>query len=58
VVAAGGEGWRILRLEGATPIEGGVPLIMQGRIVGAVGVSGATSQQDAQCATAGAKAVK
>lgn len=58
VVAAGGEGWRILRLEGAVPIEGGVPIVMQGRIVGAIGVSGATSQQDGQCATAGANAVK
>ena len=58
VVAAGGEGWRILRLEGAVPIEGGIPIIMQGQIVGAIGVSGATSQQDAQCATAGASALK
>jgi glc operon protein GlcG len=58
VVAAGGEGWRILRLEGAVPIEGGIPIIMQGQIVGAIGVSGATSQQDAQCATAGANTLK
>ena len=40
VVAAGGEGLRILGLEGAVPIEGGLPLAMGGKIVGAIGVSG------------------
>jgi uncharacterized protein GlcG (DUF336 family) len=58
VVAAGGDGLRILRLPGAIPIDGGVPIIMDGKIVGAIGVSGATSQQDGQCAIAGANAVK
>jgi glc operon protein GlcG len=58
VVAAGGDGLRILRLPGAVPIDGGVPIIMDGKIVGAIGVSGATSTQDGQCATAGANAVK
>ena len=58
VVAAGGDGLRILRLQGAMPIEGGVPLIIDGKIVGAIGVSGATSAQDAQCANAGAASVK
>jgi glc operon protein GlcG len=57
-VAAGGEGLRILRLQGATPLEGGIPLLMDGKIVGAIGVSGATSAQDAQCAKAGADAIK
>jgi len=47
----------ILGLPGATPVEGGVPLVVDGKIVGAVGVSGATSPQDAQCAIAGAEAV-
>jgi glc operon protein GlcG len=46
-----------LRLTGATPIEGGVPLLVDGKIVGAIGVSGATSAQDGQCARAGADAV-
>jgi uncharacterized protein GlcG (DUF336 family) len=44
----------ILSLPGVTPIEGGVPLLIEGKIVGAIGVSGATSPQDAQCAQAGA----
>ena len=53
-LAAGGEGLRILRLDGAVPIEGGLPLLMEGKIVGAIGVSGGTSQQDGQCAQVGA----
>lgn len=44
----------ILSLPGATPIEGGIPLLIDGKIVGAIGVSGATSQQDGVCAQAGA----
>jgi uncharacterized protein GlcG (DUF336 family) len=46
-----------LRLPGALPLEGGVPLLQDGKIVGAIGVSGATSVQDGQCARAGADAV-
>ncbi len=57
-VAAGGEGLRILKLAGATPVEGGLPLILEGKIVGAIGVSGVTSQQDNQIAKAGADALK
>jgi glc operon protein GlcG len=57
-LAAGGEGLRILRIEGAVPVEGGFPLVMDGKIVGAIGASGATSAQDAQCAKAGADSVK
>jgi glc operon protein GlcG len=57
-LAAGGEGLRILRVQGAVPVEGGIPLVMDGKIVGAIGVSGATSAQDAQCAKAGADTVK
>jgi glc operon protein GlcG len=48
----------ILGLDGATPVEGGVPIVMDGEVVGAVGVSGATSPQDAQVARAGVAAVK
>jgi len=47
----------ILGLEGAVPIEGGVPITVNGQVVGAVGVSGVTSVQDAQVATAGVGAV-
>lgn len=58
LVAAGGEGLRILKLEGAIPIEGGVPLILDGKIVGSIGISGVTSQQDNQIAKAGSDALK
>ena len=54
VLAAGGEGLRLLALQGAVPVEGGIPLLMDGKIVGAIGLSGGTSQQDGQCAQAGA----
>ena len=43
----------ILGLPGVTPVEGGIPIVLDGKIVGAVGVSGATSPQDTQCAQAG-----
>lgn len=55
-VAAGGEGLRTLRLPGVTPVEGGLPLVRDGKIVGAIGVSGVTSAQDGQIAAAGAAA--
>ena len=45
-LAAGGAGLRILALEGAVPIEGGVPIVVGGKIIGAIGVSGGTSEQD------------
>lgn len=57
-VAAGGDGLRVLGLKGAVPLEGGIPLVMDGKIVGAIGVSGGTSAQDGQCAKAGAETVK
>jgi len=53
-VAAGGEGLRLLRLTGAIPIDGGVPIIVDGTVVGAVGVSGGSGEQDGQVAKAGA----
>ncbi len=58
MLAAGGEGLRVLRLEGAVPVEGGLPLLMEGIIVGAIGVSGGTSQQDGLVAKAGADTLK
>ncbi|MCX7141242.1 MAG: heme-binding protein [Proteobacteria bacterium] len=57
-VAAGGAGLRILGLEGAVPVDGGLPIVMDGKIVGAIGVSGAAGNQDAQCAQAGVDALK
>jgi glc operon protein GlcG len=49
---------QVLALEGMTPVEGGVPITINGQVVGAIGVSGATSAQDAQMALAGAAAVQ
>ena len=56
-VAGGGVGLRVLTF-GASVAEGGVPIVSQGTIVGAIGVSGVQSHQDAQIAQAGADAVK
>ena len=58
VLATGGAGLRMLALDGAVPVEGGVPILMDAKIVGAIGVSGGTSQQDSEVATAAAAAVK
>jgi glc operon protein GlcG len=57
-LAAGGEGLRILALDGAIPVEGGIPLVAGGKIVGAIGASGGTSQQDGVVAQAGVNALK
>jgi len=57
-LAAGGAGLRLLALEGAVPVEGGLPIIMDGKIIGAIGASGGTSEQDGQTAKAGADGVK
>jgi len=56
LVAQGGVNMRIFALRGADPIEGGVPILADGKIVGAIGVSGAASSQDGQVAKAGADA--
>ncbi len=57
-LAKGGENLRTLTLPGVVAAEGGIPLVVDGKIVGAIGVSGMTSAQDNQCAKAGAEAVK
>jgi uncharacterized protein GlcG (DUF336 family) len=49
---------RLLRLSGASPLEGGIPLVLDGKIVGAIGVSGVTGEQDAQIARAGTESLK
>lgn len=43
----------VLGLPGATPIEGGLPIVVGGKMIGAIGVSGVTSAQDGQVARAG-----
>ncbi len=55
-IAGGGAGWRLLALKNITPLEGGLPIMLDGKIIGAIGVSGAISSQDAQVAKAGADA--
>ena len=57
-VAGGGVGLRMLGLKGAVPVEGGIPIIVDGKIIGAVGASGGTSDQDGKTAEAGAAAMK
>jgi glc operon protein GlcG len=46
-----------LAIEGLTPLEGGIPIVVGGDVVGAIGVSGVTAQQDAQIAQAGIDAL-
>ena len=46
-----------LVLPGATPLQGGVPILLDGKVIGAIGVSGNTPQEDEDIAKAGAAAV-
>lgn len=46
----------VLKVPNAMPIEGGIPLILDGTIIGSIGVSGGTPQQDGQMAQAGVDA--
>lgn len=57
-LAAGGVGLRILSLKDALPLEGGVPLIENGKVIGAIGVSGDAADRDSQCANAAAEALR
>ena len=57
-VAGGGAGLRVLGLKGAEPVEGGLPIIVDGKLVGAIGLSGDASEHDGQCAAAGVSALK
>lgn len=43
----------LLKLPGATPLEGGLPILVGSQVVGAIGVSGASAPQDGQVAAAG-----
>jgi uncharacterized protein GlcG (DUF336 family) len=52
-VAQGGVHLRLLGAPNALPMEGGVPIIKDGEIIGGIGVSGMSSHQDAQVAEAG-----
>ena len=57
LIAQGGANLRLLNI-GYSVLEGGIPIIADGKIIGSVGVSGVTSQQDAQIAQAGIDAMK
>jgi uncharacterized protein GlcG (DUF336 family) len=57
-VAQGGAGLTALTLDGIIASEGGIPIVIGGKIVGAIGCSGATGQQDGQACMAGVNAVK
>jgi len=58
VVAGGGAGLRILGLRGASPVEGGLTLMIDGKVVGGIGVSGVNADQDGMVAKAGADVTK
>ncbi|MEK6248071.1 MAG: heme-binding protein [Planctomycetales bacterium] len=51
-IANGGADLKLLKLNGL-PMEGGLPIIQDGQVVGAIGISGVTSKQDGQIAAAG-----
>jgi glc operon protein GlcG len=55
-VAQGRAGF--LGIDGVVPLDGGVPLVVDGKVIGAVGVSGMTGEQDAEVARAGAGALR
>jgi glc operon protein GlcG len=57
-ISSGGTGLRFLALKDIVPLEGGIPIVVDGKIVGAIGVSGVLSAQDAQIARAGLDALK
>jgi len=57
-LAAGGAGMRILALADAVPVEGGLPIVIDGKLVGAIGVSGGTPAQDGIVAKAGIDALR
>ncbi len=47
----------LLRMPGVTPVQGGLPIVLEGTCVGAVGISGVQSHEDEQIAAAGIKAL-
>lgn len=57
-LAAGGDNLRVLGLTGVIPNAGGIPIVVNGKLIGAIGVSGGSVDQDAQVAQSGAGAVK
>ncbi len=56
-VERGGIGLRVMMLRAAIAVEGGVPIVVDGKIVGGLGVSGGTAEQDGQCCKAALEAI-
>jgi glc operon protein GlcG len=56
-LARGGDGLIVLGLEGVVPVEGGLPILVDGKLIGSLGVSGGSSAEDDACASAGAAAL-
>jgi glc operon protein GlcG len=56
-LAGGGQGLRLVTAPGLVALEGGLPIMQRGEVIGAIGVSGMQSTQDAQVAQAGAAAL-
>ena len=57
-IAQGGAGIAVMTLDGIIASEGGIPLMRDGKIIGAIGCSGATGQQDGVACKAGADTIK
>ena len=57
-LVSGGSNLRVLKLPGAIPVEGGIPIIQDGKIIGAIGVSGVKPNEDGQVAQAAVDSLK
>lgn len=57
-VAGGGAGVRFLNLRSASTVDGGLPIVVNGKVIGGIGVSGVAGNQDGEVAKAGADALK
>ena len=57
-LAAGGSSIRILNVPGITPVDGGEPIMSNGKIIGALGISGMSSAQDGEVVKAALSALK
>lgn len=58
LVAKGGAGVRVMNLRDASTVDGGLPIVVGGKVIGGIGVSGVASDQDAVVAKAGTEALK
>ena len=47
----------LLQMPGVTPVQGGLPIVVEGTCIGGVGISGVQSHEDEQIAAAGIKAL-